>query len=77
MFILVFITFGSFVVCFDVSLLIKQVVRAWKKIHLLEILKSKPEVIGLFYPTIQYPDFSHYLLPELSAFLNLCSVANT
>lgn len=42
--ILVFITFGSFVVCFDVSPLIEQN-QSLKKLYLLEILKSKPEVM--------------------------------
>lgn len=51
MFILVFITFESFVVCFDVSPLIQKRIKRLEKINLLEILKSKPKVIGLFYPT--------------------------
>lgn len=39
------------VACFDVGLLMSRGAKSQKKKCLLEILKSKPEVIGLFYPT--------------------------
>lgn len=58
---------------FDISPLIKQRIKSLEKLYLLEIFKSKPQVINWFVlPHMsQYSDFPNYLLPELSAFLNL------
>ena len=49
-----------------------------KKKSLLEILKSKPEVIGLFYPTWFHILISpNHQLPQLSERLRFFAVANT
>lgn len=68
MFILVFITFGSFVVCFDVSPLIKQRIKSLEKKNKF-IGNSQVKTWSNWFVLphmIQYSDFPNYLLPELS-----------
>lgn len=57
------------VACFDVGLLMSRGAKSQEKICLLESLKSKPEVIGLFYPT-----WFNILIPPTTSSLSYLNV---